>query len=70
MDWDQPSQSRRITEGAKPATVGSVLKLRERVDELEKWLAALEQDRHTHCSGCGGESFEATYMHDADCPRS
>lgn len=43
---DSESKSRELTERAKPASVGMVRKLRERVDELEKRLAALEGHRH------------------------
>lgn len=44
MKWDDPSKSRELTERTKPASVGMVRKLRERVDELEKRLEALEAD--------------------------
>ncbi len=42
MAWDSRPQSRKLAEDSKPSTVGAHRKLRERVDELEKRLAALE----------------------------
>lgn len=62
---DVESRKRQLTRDSMPAKSGSVRRLMERVEALEK------RD-HWHCGTCGGMSYahdgETIAQHDADCP--